>query len=567
MLFGFYNSDCSQGSWAMKKLVASFLILLSFVLAGCAGSAGGGVGAGGVGGGTTTPQPPQQSVPPPVSLDASVQGTPKTGYIVENNFYVPESTCPTLCETGSCPDGCPVTEIVSPPLPDFPDNYSPDRLAIEPAAGDVARSAWENKISARDSNFFCDGGQPQPGDSAIEHCGVGDPYYTFLGTFELEQFKNNPTPVVQTASYTRDYINVLPITSPYLTHLSYERLEMLDRRVQSLSDNTDTTIDVPLPPKDIRTAWYYGWTGLGTNVLILDDFVNTHGFSVALSTLEVAPGAGLLAFEAGLAGGVRLGRYGLRGLADNRERSGSTTRIDVINQSFGYINPGIDNATLSHIRESALFRMLNLDGQPLTGSDCTTFAIWCDTTEIVPALNSIDAVITKAAGNEFGADAGLYPLNYLLVTDSQTSERVLIVGALDKYAQEGGAEIAYYSSRAGANPDVRERFLVEYGGTPYDERVVLCDRAVSGVCSNPDTNLGDRIHPQGTSFAAPRVAGFAAILRQKFPNLSGIETANILLNTATYDGLSCGAACDPGIYGRGRVDILRALSPTPGDLN
>ena len=65
----------------------------------------------------------------------------------------------------------------------------------------------------------------------------------------------------------------------------------------------------------------------------------------------------------------------------------------------------------------------------------------------------------------------------------------------------------------------------------------------------------------GTSFSAPRVAGYATLVRHKFPGLSGAQTAKILLDTATYEGLVCHPNCDVEHYGQGRVGILDALSP------
>jgi len=65
------------------------------------------------------------------------------------------------------------------------------------------------------------------------------------------------------------------------------------------------------------------------------------------------------------------------------------------------------------------------------------------------------------------------------------------------------------------------------------------------------------------------VAGYAAIVRQKFPNLTGANTADILLTTARYDTLTCyqgssagpTGGCDKAIYGQGEASLSRALAP------
>ena len=74
---------------------------------------------------------------------------------------------------------------------------------------------------------------------------------------------------------------------------------------------------------------------------------------------------------------------------------------------------------------------------------------------------------------------------------------------------------------------------------------------------------------RGTSFAAPRVTGAAAILRQKFPNLSGAQAASVLLLTASKDINNDGLDDFSGVsdtFGHGKLDLGAALSPF-GALN
>ncbi|MGB1464047.1 MAG: S8 family serine peptidase, partial [Parvibaculales bacterium] len=61
----------------------------------------------------------------------------------------------------------------------------------------------------------------------------------------------------------------------------------------------------------------------------------------------------------------------------------------------------------------------------------------------------------------------------------------------------------------------------------------------------------------GTSFAAPRVSGAAALIRHKFPGLDGFQLKQLLLSTAQDIG-------EPGIdpiFGHGKLDLSNALSP------
>ena len=162
-----------------------------------------------------------------------------------------------------------------------------------------------------------------------------------------------------------------------------------------------------------------------------------------------------------------------------------------------------------------------------------------------------DAVITKAAGND-NILAEYEPLNWFLAKDSNINSRLLIVGALSQAGSlSSPSNLASYSNTAGNDADVSSRFLVASGTTPfYSGQVTIGGQSV---------NQGD-----GTSFAAPRVAGYVAIVRSKFPNLNATHTASILLDTARYDTLECsknGGVCDPKIYGKGEASLSRALAP------
>ena len=61
----------------------------------------------------------------------------------------------------------------------------------------------------------------------------------------------------------------------------------------------------------------------------------------------------------------------------------------------------------------------------------------------------------------------------------------------------------------------------------------------------------------GTSFAAPQIAGAAALLAQAFPNLTGQQIVNLLLTSAR----DAGATGTDAVYGRGILDIGRAFAP------
>ena len=339
-------------------------------------------------------------------------------------------------------------------------------------------------------------------------------------------------------------------------------VNLFHRRIPSLA--------LSMPPADVRQAWADGWTGQGVNVLVHDDFGDFgnppadragnnnywHGFLVSLTLRQIAPQVNLFGANLGVTDPIteeRVNDYGDGGLrAANNISAATTTAFGVINLSVG-ADPLARYPTQDEINEI------------YEGSDFgeIKFYNYGDLTGARGGLNlegGDDAVIAKAAGNE-QVDAGFEVLNVALARHTHTGPRTLIVGALNDWGQNGGARLASYSNFAGATAEIQNRFLVEYGGAPNHINLQLCDPGASG-CGNPQTL---RRGSQGTSFAAPRVAGFAALLRHKFPNLNGETAAEILLNTATYRGLACQPNCAENIYGQGRVDIERALSPQGPD--
>jgi subtilisin family serine protease len=77
-------------------------------------------------------------------------------------------------------------------------------------------------------------------------------------------------------------------------------------------------------------------------------------------------------------------------------------------------------------------------------------------------------------------------------------------------------------------------------------------------------NNGGYMTSSGTSFAAPLVAGAAALLRSRFPDLTAAEVADRLVATADpIDHLAANAAF-AGLLGKGRLNVHRALTDPKG---
>jgi len=171
---------------------------------------------------------------------------------------------------------------------------------------------------------------------------------------------------------------------------------------------------------------------------------------------------------------------------------------------------GIISSTLAGMSSG---QILNLSAYT-NGTSSTTIS----TPTTVPSI-----IVTMAAGND--GQPTLNKSETAAVYNSAYKSNLILVGALGS-----DGNIASYSSTAGAAAD---RFVVDYG--------------TSTMCTT--TNIC-----QGTSFSAPRVAGYAAIIKQKYPNATGSQIASAILNTAVLK-----SGWDPAIYGKGQVDLTAAL--------
>lgn len=356
------------------------------------------------------------------------------------------------------------------------------------------------------------------------------------------------------------------------------------------------------------TAWAEGWTGLGQTIAVIDDFSDpieshlrvtvprsltapdgarrsydvtyeipfygTHGQLVEnIAGGDADPPQGLVTQPAFAVSAVPSGCIpgapgcaALDGALTSRLLDQSALRMD-----YAYVAGVASEATiqrypvdlsvtqnsnqtlaaiLSAVDSAADAAAINLSvGSPFrqTGFGYESYADYLLSLPGIDLQRASDAVIAVAAGNEAEAcGSDLIGCNLYAVAATilpETRANVIVVGA----TQGTGAalELADYSNRAGV---LQQRFLVASGET--------------GMWV-PDAS-GALKEIVGTSFAAPRVAGAAAILRQKFPDLSGAEAASVLLLTASKDINADGRQDFEGtsaIYGQGRLDLPAALSP------
>jgi hypothetical protein len=261
------------------------------------------------------------------------------------------------------------------------------------------------------------------------------------------------------------------------------------------------------------TAWADGWTGKNVKVGMVDDFnsngrVDSHGDYTTTITGSVAPEATLT-------------------MADISTTSGSLS-LTQANTAFNSL-------------EASGHRIFNNSwGISRGGSYTTSFD--SDVASLVsaysPSSGGLEGLYIWAAGNNATTcgtssrveDCNLFAAYVDGVRDagySTVGDRHIWVGSL----ADGTDTIANYSLRAG---DLKYDFIVA-----HDDVLTSGDAA-------------------GTSYAAPRVTGAAALVKQKFPNLTSAQIKQVLLQTAT----DIGAPGVDEIYGYGKLNIAGTMSPS-----
>jgi hypothetical protein len=287
-----------------------------------------------------------------------------------------------------------------------------------------------------------------------------------------------------------------PLTSQSLTASS----------AHLMGQNRGWMIYKPWMSMDVPVAWRQGFQGYGANITVVDGFKtgrlytgNLQGFTQKLHH------GGFTALQAiMIAPGSMLHTVDVTQQTRVRLHSG----LNVINLSYGmfediYANP----ASWGPLEAS-------IGSHAIKGG----------------------AVVVKAAGNSaihMGgvAAAGKDHLNTLL----RNTPSAIFVGALNTNGStQRPATLANYSNMAGNDAAYQKQFLV-----------VGVDKAQTG--------LG------GTSFAAPIVSGYAAIVGSKFTRATPTQITNQLLNTARQDTV---ANYSREVHGRGEASLSRALAPT-----
>jgi hypothetical protein len=287
-------------------------------------------------------------------------------------------------------------------------------------------------------------------------------------------------------------------------------------------------------------AWAVGATGSGELVAIIDSGVDTtspdlvgvvSSASTDIVTSRTSPAivdrhgteiATVIAANFNGTGTVGVA-YNASILSVRTDSPGTCTTTDGCSYNTNDLATGVDYAVAHGAK------VINLS----VGSDTQAPQNFQDALARAAAAG---VVIVAAAGNDFDTDPvrganPIYPAAY--ATDPRFQGLLIAAGALDAT----GTTIAPFSNRAGT---AAADFLMAPGTGIWTD-------CMAGTCEVVS----------GTSFAAPHIVGALALLLSGFPNLTGAQAVQILLQTADDLGAP---GVDP-IYGAGRLDIAKAFQP------
>ena len=307
---------------------------------------------------------------------------------------------------------------------------------------------------------------------------------------------------------------------------------------------------------DAIAAWQDGATGEGVGIAIIDtgidpdnpefagrissasrdvagnrgiDSPDGHGTQVALVAAAARDGRGVM----GIA-------YDATIIAFRADLPGTCEGFDPVNPDTGCSFDDSDIARGVNAAVAANARVINISLGGSTPSSGLSNAL--------AAAAAAGAVIVVSAGNDGeGGDLSIDPANpdpFAIGTLNAGGANVIIAGSID-----GDAQISPFSNKAGRSA---ASFLTAQGED-------VCCVYQDGQIYTETRDGTDFIYVvNGTSFAAPQIAGAAALLAQAFPNLSGSEIVSLLLDNAR----DTGARGTDAIYGRGVLDIGAAFAPS-----
>ncbi|WP_157668183.1 S8 family peptidase [Croceicoccus marinus] len=307
---------------------------------------------------------------------------------------------------------------------------------------------------------------------------------------------------------------------------------------------------------DAVAAWQDGATGRGVGIAIIDTGIDPDNpeFAGRISSAsrDVAGDRGidspdghgtqvaLVAAAARNDRGVMGMAYDATIIAFRADLPGTCQGFDPVNPVTGCSFNDSDIARGVNLAVSAGARVINIS---LGGSNPSSVL-----RSALASAAEAGAVIVVSAGNDGeGGDLSIDPENpdpFAIGTLRAGGANVIIAGSVDAEAQ-----ISSFSNKAG-------RYAASFLAAQGED---VCCVYQDGQIYTETRDGTDFVYVvNGTSFAAPQIAGAAALLAQAFPNLSGAEIVSLLLDNAR----DAGERGTDAIYGRGVLDIGAAFAPS-----
>lgn len=306
------------------------------------------------------------------------------------------------------------------------------------------------------------------------------------------------------------------------------------------------------------TAWAAGYSGSGVTIGIVDSGIDTDspefvGRIAPISRDVVDPGRGLdnpdddHGTQVALTAAAARDNLGIVGIAytagiamfrADSVGSCATQKPNDTESGCKFADSAIASGVNGAVAGGA--RVINLS---LGGSN-PGFVL---RNAIANAASAGVVVIVSAGNDGDSTSSGIDPSNpdpFAAGLRAAGNGNVIIAGSVDAANQ-----ISAFSNKAGAE-------AVWYLAARGERVCCVYENGTMKVVTNPDGSRSVYV-VSGTSFAAPQIAGAAALLRQAFPNLTGRQVVDLLLRTARDAGAT---GTDP-IYGRGILDITAAFAP------
>lgn len=307
-----------------------------------------------------------------------------------------------------------------------------------------------------------------------------------------------------------------------------------------------TPTPTPAPAPTIRTAEYNRSNGLETSNAAPAYQAGATGLSVTAAVIDSGVAAGNAEF-AGRISAASQDLAGSRGITDEGGHGTSVSAILLAAKNDSQTHGVAYDATLLALRtdtpgsctsggcthsDNAIARALDVaveQGAKVANLSLGGSSANATLRAAVGRATAAGMVVVISAGNEGQANPSAFAL---MATDPAARAQVIVVGSHD-----ANRNLSSFSNRAGSTANV---FLTAPG------------ESLRTIDENGTAVIGD-----GTSFSAPLVSGAIALLAQAFPNLTGAQIVQLLLESA--DDL--GAPGTDSTYGRGALNIGRAFQP------